>query len=160
MNLCGREEDRVLAFGRVGRLAVARARVHLHVDIRCGRREVPERQRTVTMQQPGDGVGVADDPRDVARRAERSDLQRAVGVLQQLGVELGLVDLAVRILVNRHDIRNRLPPGELVAVVLEWSDEHHGPLTCGNLRAEPVREIELTRDAQPENSHELVDRRR
>ena len=53
---------------------------HVDVDVRRGGGEVPERERAVIVQQLGDSHGVGDDAGDVARGAERADLERPVGV--------------------------------------------------------------------------------
>ena len=52
-----------------------------HVDrqVRAGRCVVPERQRTVPVQQRRDGLGVGDDPGDVGGGRERPDLERRRG---------------------------------------------------------------------------------
>ena len=67
MNLCGREEHRVLVAPRLAGRAP-----HLDVDVRRGRGEVPERQRAVPVQQRGDRRRVGDDAGDVATRPRTS----------------------------------------------------------------------------------------
>ena len=82
--LVRREEDRVL----VGRGVDAVGRVHVDVDVRRARGEVPEGQGPVGVQQRRDAERVGDDPGHVAGGGERTDLQRPVGVLLELGGEL------------------------------------------------------------------------
>ena len=67
--------------------------------------------------------GVADDAGDVAGRREGADLQRPVGVVDQLTLERGDVDVAVGVLRDDHDVGDRLAPRQLVGVVLERADE-------------------------------------
>ena len=144
--LVGRDEDRVLVGERIVR------RVHLDRDVRRGGREVPERQRAVLVEEAGDAVRVADDAGDVARGAEAADPEGPLRVPLQLGGQVRLVDVPVRVLVDDHDVGDRFTPRQLVAVVLERADEHDRPLVGGDLCAQAVRLVELGREAQPEHA--------
>ena len=148
------EEDRILV-----RQGVLRARrVHRDLDVRCRRGEVPEGERPVAVQQVGDGARVREDPGHVRSGGERPDLQRPRGVPDELGLEGGQVDMAVGVLGDDDDVRDRLPPRQLVRMVLEGADEDHRSLLCRNLRGEPVAIVERRRKPQSENADELVDR--
>ncbi len=137
-----------------GRVAVGR---HVDVDIGPAGGVVPEGQCAVRVQQPRDPNGVRQDPGHVRRRAERADLQRTVGMAHQLvGKPIG-IDVAVGALRDQHHIGDRLPPGQLVAVVLERADEHHRARLGRDLGAETVAVVEVGGDAQVQDPDELVD---
>ena len=87
---------------------------------------------------------------------KRADLEFAVGVLLQLNGELGLVDVPVGILVDGHDVGDRLAPRQFVGVVLERPDEHHRALLCRDLRGEVVAVIEFGGDPQTHDPDEFV----
>ena len=108
--------------------------VHRQVDVRRRGGEVPQRQRAVLVQQRREAGHVAEDPGDVGRRREGADEQRPVGELGQPRRQEGLVDVAVGVLGADHDVGDRLAPRQLVGVVLERADEHHGPLVGGDVR--------------------------
>ena len=99
-------------------------------------------------------------PGHVARGAEAADAERPVRVPCQLGGQVRLVDVPVGVLVDDHDVGDRLAPRQLVAVMLERADEHDRPLVGGDLRAQSVTLVELGREAQAEHRDELVDGRR
>ncbi len=151
--LVRREEDRVLVGERV-----AGGRVHLDVDVGGGGGEVPERERAVLVQQRRDAVGVADDAGDVGGRAERADLQRAVGELGEPLAQVVEAHPAVGVLADDHDVGDRLAPGHLVRVVLVRADEHHRALVARDLLAQLPAVLEGRGDAQPEHPDQLVDR--
>ena len=67
------------------------------------------------------------------------------------------VDVAVHVLGNHHDISDRLPPGQLVGMVLERPDEDHRAFTGGDGVAEMVTVFQCGRDAQPEDADQFVD---
>ena len=72
-------------------------------------------------------------------------------------VELAEVDVAVGVLADHHHIGDRLPPGQLVGVVLVRPDEHHRPLPRRDPVRQPVAVVQVGRDAQVEDADELVD---
>ena len=96
---------------------------HLDVHVRPGRREVPERERAVAVQQHGDGTRVREDAGDVRRRGERPDADRPVGRLLERALEPREVDVAVGVLVDRDDIGDRFAPR---AARCEWCS--NGPM--------------------------------
>ena len=151
--LVRREEDRVL----VRRLRDALGGVHLDVDVRRARSEVPEGQRAVLVQQRGDAVGVRHDAGHVGRRREAADLERPVGVLLQLLGKLNLIDVPVGVLVDRDDVGDRLAPRQLVGVMLERPDEHDRSLVRRDLRGEVVAIIEFGGDPQSHDPDQFVD---
>src|SRR5919108_5770173 len=138
--LVRRQEDSV----RVGQVPVPRARrrVHVYREVGAGRRVVPAGERTVTMEDGRDPLDVRDDPGHVRGGREAPDLQGPSSVAKEFLLEVPQVDSAAGVLANRHDIRDRLPPGQLVRVVLVRADEDDRPL----------------RRRQVEEPHELVDR--
>ena len=79
-------------------------------------------------------------------------------VRDELRLELREVDVAVGVLGDRHDVGDRLAPGQLVGVVLERPDEHHRPLVGRDRAAEVVAVVEVGREAQVEDADQLVDR--
>ncbi len=158
--LVRRDEDGVLRVqtGLGGRSVGPRAvRRHLDVHVGRGRREVPEGERAVAVQEDRDRPGVREDPGHVRRRREAPDLQRPVGVAEQLGLQAGKVDPPVRVLGDRDDVGDRLPPGQLVAVVLVGADEHDGSLGGRDPACQVVALVELRRQAQPQHVDEAVD---
>ena len=80
------------------------------------------------VQHPRDRVDVRDDPGHVRGGGEAADLQRAVGVAAELGLEVREVDPPVVVLADRDDVGAGLAPGQLVRVVLVGPDEDDGPL--------------------------------
>ena len=134
--------------------------VHLDRDVRCRRREVPERQGAVPVQQIGDRVGVGDDAGDVRRGGEGADLERAFLVRPQCSVQRSQVDVAVGVLGDRHDVADRLAPAELVGVVLERPDEHDRSLVGGDVLGQVVAVVEVGGNPQVEQPDQLVDRGR
>ena len=157
--LVGRDEDRVLVGERVG-LPAGRVgeRTHLDRDVRRRGGEVPERQRAVAVEQDRDRPDVADDPGHVRGRRERADLQRPVGVGDELGLEPLEVDPPVVVLGDDDDVGQRLAPRQLVAVVLVRSDEHDRPLARRDQPGQVVAIVEVGRQADLEAVDELVDR--
>jgi hypothetical protein len=91
------------------------------------------------VQHLGDGLRVGDDPGHVGGGRERADLQPPVRVAAQLVLEVPEVDTPPRVLADRDHVGARLPPRELVGVVLVGADEDD-------------------RAVQVEDPHELVDR--
>ncbi len=152
--LVWRQEDGVL----VGVRMLGAVRVHRDVDVRRGGGEVPERQRAVAVQGVGDPAGVRHDAGDVGCGGEGADLQRAVGVRRELGFQGVDVDQAVGVLRDDDDVGDRLPPGQLVGVVLERPDEHHRPAITGDVRAQGEAVVEVGRDSEIEYADEPVDR--
>ena len=136
--LVRREEDRVLA-GHVDRQVRARGGV------------VEAGERAVAVEQRRDLLDVGDDPGDVRRGGEAADLQRPVRVLAQLGVEVGEVDPPVRVLADGDDVGARLPPRQLVRVMLVRADEHDRPL--GTEVEEPRTSLSIAPvEPEPQNT--------
>ena len=70
--------------------------------------------------------------------------------------EVREVDVAVVVLADGHDVGDRLAPGQLVGVVLEGTDEDDRALPGWDVGAQAVAALEVGRDAQVEDAHELV----
>ncbi len=119
-------------------IATGRGTMRRHLDGHVGRGggEVPEGQRAMAMEQHRDGAGVRQDAGDVGRGREGPDAQRPVGVADQLPLQVREVDAAVGVLVDGHDVRDRLPPRQLVGVVLVRADEHDRTLVGRDLVAQ------------------------
>ena len=150
--LVRRDEHRVLVDERV--VAI----VHLDLHVRTGRREVPERQRAVLVEQPRDRALIGRDARDVGGRREAADLERPRRVLDQLLLEVCEIDVAISVLVDHHDLGDRLTPGQLVGVMLEGPDEHDRALVVRDLLAELVARVEIGGQPQVHDVDQLVDR--
>lgn len=147
------QEHRVL----VGQRLQAGA-VHLDVDVRPSSGEIPERECAVAVEQHRDAVGVTDDAGDIARRGERPDLQWSGGVPGKFVLQRADVYMAVGVLPDDHDISDRLPPRQLIGVMLERPDEDHRPVTGRDPGAELVAVIELGGDPQAQDADQFVDR--
>ena len=132
--------------------------VHLYVHIRCRSGEVPERQRSVTVQQIGDVARVRHDARYVRRRRERADLQQPILVSNEFCLQISEIDMAISVLGDDHDIGNGLAPRKLVGVVLERADEHDRTFVLWNLSRQVVAIVEIGGDSQVHDADELVDR--
>ena len=102
--------------------------------------------------------GVGDDAGDVGGRRERADLQRPLGVLLELVAQVVAVDAAVGVLPDHHDVGDRLPPRDLVGVVLVGAEEHHRPLRRRDVLGQRVLVVEHRRHPQPEHADQLGDR--
>ncbi len=152
--LVRREEHRVLVAERVVQVGP----VHLDLHIGAGGGEVPERQGSVAVQEGGDAGGVAQDPGDVAGSGEAADLQRAVGVPEELLLQDAEIDVTVTVGRDGDHLRDRLPPGQLVGVVLERSEEDHRALVGRDRVAEVVGVLERRGDPQPQDPDQLGDR--
>jgi hypothetical protein len=103
---------------------------------------VEQGQRAVAVQQLGHGVG--EHAGDVGAGRERPDPQRPVGVAPQLPLQVGEVEAAA-VLGDGDHLGDRLPPGQLVGVVLEGADEHHRPRR------------RVGGQVQPQDAQQLVD---
>ena len=147
------EEDRVLVRERMLR----RARAHLDLDVRRGGGEVPERKCSVPMQQIRDRKGVGENAGDVRRGRERRDLPRPGRVPDELLLESPDVDVPVDVLRDHHDFGDRLPPGQLVGVMLVWAEEHDWAALGWNPARQVVAIVQRGRKAQPEDAYQLVD---
>jgi hypothetical protein len=75
-------------------------------------------------------------------------------------LERGEVDLAVVVLRDRDEVRNRFAPRQLVGVVLVRADEHDRPLARRDPRRQVVAVVEIGRQAEVQDVDELVDRAR
>ena len=117
MNLCG--ERNTASFCRI----VIATGAHLDFDVRSGGGKIPERERPMAVEQATDPVGVANDPGDVASGAERADLQCSIAESLELFAQGCLINMAVSVLGNPHDIADRFAPGQFVAVVLKRTNE-------------------------------------
>jgi hypothetical protein len=93
------------------------------------------------MERDRDRVHVRDDPGDVRRSREAADLQRSTRVARQLGFEMGEVDPTLGVLPDRDDVDARLPPRQLVRMVLVGTDEDDGPLGAGPGEVEQQDEL-------------------
>ena len=134
-----------------------RALGHPHRQVRPGRGEVPAGQRAVLVQQAGDRPGVGPDAGHVGGGREAADPQWTVRVPAQLRGQRPLVDRPVRGRRDHHHVRDRLPPGQLVGVVLVRSDQDDRPLLGRDPRGQAVPLVERGWQAQAEDAHELVD---
>ena len=145
------EDHRVLGDRRI---------LGMHVDVDVGRSRgvVPDRQCAVLVKELGNGVGVGEDARDIAGGAEGSDDERALAMLAQGCLEGVKVDVSVAVLGDGDEVGNGLPPRQLIAVVLEGADEHHGSLRGGDRCTESVASVEVGRDAQVEDADESINR--
>lgn len=110
------------------------------------------------MQQRRHALGVGDDAGDVGGRGEAADAQRTVAKPAQVGLEVVEVDVTVDVLADRHHVRDRLSPGQLVAVVLERSDEDHRALVRGDVVGQAVAAVEVGGEAQVQGGDQPVDR--
>ena len=157
------DEERVLVV-EIGAAGVAivggSPGCHVEIDVGRGRAIVPEREGAMLVEQGRDAAGVRLDAGDVGGGGERADLQRPAGVGPQLVGEVGQVDATVGVLVDGHDIGDRLAPGQLVGVVLVGADEDDRSLVGGDVTRQAVARIEVSRDAQVEDADELVHRGR
>ena len=66
-------------------------------------------------------------------------------------------DMPVCIFRNRHDVGDGLPPGQVIAVVLERADEDNRALLRRNVLAEVVPAVEVGGQAEVEDGKESVD---
>eukprot|EP00964_Phaeocystis_antarctica_P164604 scaffold143018_cov118-Phaeocystis_antarctica.AAC.1 len=150
--LVGREEDRihrcVCALG-------ARRRVHVDLDVRPRASEIEECEGAVRVQELSQRRGVGAYARDVGARGERADLGLAMLVLFELALEHGEIRPTCRIFIDGHHRCNRLPPPELVGVVLERPVEDHRSLSLRDLLEERLGPLWVL---QPENAAQLIDR--
>ena len=146
--LVRRDKDRVL----VGEVPVGAPEVH--VDLHVGPRPRSPRKRARRAWEEDGGLGrLRPDPGDVRRGGEAADLEGAVCVRDELTLKLLKIDAPVRVLVDRHDVRDRLTPRELVGVVLVGADEDdRAPL----LR-DGVTQIELAVELVGQRDVERVD---
>ena len=109
------------------------------------------------VEEPRDGERVGHDAGHVRRGREAADPERPVRVALQLLGQLGEVRVAVPVLPDRDHVRDRLPPRQLVAVVLVGPDEHDRPLVRRDPRAEIPAVVEVRRETQPEDVNQAVD---
>ena len=119
MNLCGGQENRVLAVD--GAVRSRSARRHADFDIGGGRRVVPERQRAVAVQQGGDGPGVGGDAGDVGGGREAADLERPVGMVLEGRSQAADIDMAVGVGVDDDDVGDGFAPRQFV-----WNGARRG----------------------------------
>ncbi len=151
--LVWRDEYRVLVGQRASRVG------GVHVDIDVGRRggKVPEAERSVLVEERGDRRGVGHDAGDVRCRRERADLQRSVRVLLELDAQVVAVHSPVGVLPDHHHVGDRLPPRNLVGMVLIRTHEHDRPLSWRYVLGQRVQVIEHRRHPQPEDADQLGD---
>ena len=110
------------------------------------------------MEQSGHGVGVGLDAGDVGGGREAPDAHRARLEIDELLLQVGEIDPAVGVFVDHHHIGDRLPPRQLVGVMLVGADKHHRPLVLRDLLEKAVTGVEVCRDADVQNIDQLVDR--
>ena len=161
--LVRRDEHRVLVvescFGGVA-VGGRPPRSHVDVDIGCRRREVPERERAVTVKQHRDGARVGQDAGHVRGGREAAYLELPVGVADELVLQLPEVDAAVGILVDGDHVGDGLAPWQLVGVVLIGADEDDRSFRGRDMRAQIEAVVELGRQADAQHAHQLVHRGR
>ncbi len=109
------------------------------------------------MQDAGEAGDVVQDPGDVGRRAERPDLPGSPLEPPELVVQVVQADPAVRVERDVDVVADRLPPGDVVGVMLHHRPEDDGPLLRGDRPREGVALLQLVGDSQPENVDEPVD---
>jgi hypothetical protein len=113
----------------------------------------------VGVQQAGDRAGVGEDAGDVGGGREAADAQRPAGEPDQLLAQVGQVDMTVGVFGDDHDVGDRLPPRQLVGVMLIRADEHHRPLRFRDARRQLVPFVQPGRDTQLQDADQLADRR-
>ena len=155
MNLWGQMKTA----SRYARGSASSARVHLDRHVRCRRGEVPERECPVPWSRRA-ALRVGEMP--VTLDAAQNEPIRAAGrhSASSSALELGQVDVAVGVLVDRHDVGDGLPPGQLVAVVLVRADEDHRPLVARDAGAQVPAVVEVGGEPQVQDVDHPVDRRR
>jgi len=67
--------------------------------------------------------------------------------------------MTVGVFGDDHDVGDRLPPGQLIGVMLIGADEHHRPFRFRDARRQLVPLIQPGRDAQLQEADQLADRR-
>ena len=100
---------------------------------------------------------VADDPGHVGGGREAADLDRAVTVSDELFLQVLLIDVAVVVLADDDHVRDRLPPGKLVGVVLVRADEDDRAFCRRDQRREVVAIVEVSGYAHVEDVDQAVD---
>ncbi len=110
------------------------------------------------MQQRRHRNRVGDDPGDVRRGRERADQGAAVGMADQLAFEVVEADVSIGVLIDDHHIGDRLAPWQLVRVMFERADEHHGPIVGRDRFDQVVPVVERRRNPQAEHPEQLGDR--
>lgn len=118
-------------------------RVHVDVDVRGGGGEIPHGERSVAVEQVGNGTRVRQDAGDVGGGRERADLHRSIGEAHQFGFQLGKVDVTVGVFLDGDHIGDRLAPGQLVGVVLERADEHDRAFARRDVLQQVVAVVEV-----------------
>ena len=133
-----------------------------HVDLYVGRGsgEVPTGDGAVAVQKGRYRLGVGHDARDVRRGRERPDELRTVGVLGQLDLEVGEIDVTVGVLVDGDDIGDGLSPRQFVRMVFVRADEDNRSLIGRDVPAEAESVVEVGRNPKSENADQPVDRSR
>ena len=152
--LVRREEDGVLVV-QLGALPAPGPHLDLHVGGRGG--EVPEGERPVLVEEGRYGRHVGDDAGDVGGGREGADLEWPVGVAAQLLLQVIEVDAAVQVLVDGDHVGDRLPPGEVIRVVLVGTHEHHGTRFDRDVVGEAVALVQVVGDPEVEDADQLVD---
>ena len=133
-----------------------------HPDRHMGRRGrvVPHRQCAITMQQRRDPAGVAEDAGHVRGGGKTSDEQRPAGVVDDLALKVGEVDLAISVRADGHHVRERFPPGQFAGMVLIRANEHDRAPARPEVRGQPGASGPPGRVPQSKNCGQLVHRRR
>lgn len=78
----------------------------------------------------------------------------------EFGRKVRQIDVAVAILADHDDIRERLAPRQLVGLVFFRAEEHDRPLRGGNALAQLVAVLQLRGDAQAQEADPFVERAR
>ena len=111
----------------------------------------------MAVEQDADRARVGQDARDVGRGGEASRSCSGRSAWRSSSASrCAEVDLAVRILVDGHHVRDRLAPRQLVGVVLVGPDEHDRPLGERDVPAQVVAVVQVGRETQVEHRDQLV----
>ena len=109
------------------------------------------------MKDAGEEVNVVQDAGDVRGRAECPDLPGTVGVCGELPVQILGADPPVRVEIDVDRVSDRLPPGDVVRVVLHQRPEDDRAVRFGNLPEEVMPLLELVRNPEAEDEDQPVD---
>ena len=154
--LVRRQEHRVLV--REVPVGAVLAAAFIRSARRAGRREVPERERAVTVEQRASPRPRPADAGDVRRGREAADLQRAVAWrrARARACARSMRPSSSSSMITTSAMT--VAPGQLVPVVLVGADEHDRPLVRGDRAPRAVARVEIGRDAQVQDVDQLVDR--
>src|SRR4029079_2626944 len=120
-------------------------RIHVERQVRARGGVVPESEGATRVEQLGGPRNRPEVAGDVRRRGEAADLERALRVVHERGLEGTEIELTARVLRDGHDRGDGLAPGELVAVMLVRADEDDRPLPGRDPLGEAVASVEVAR---------------